>query len=153
MEFVYLADHPEAIPIVAKWYYEQWGRQHEVPSLEKSEEMLTAYLNRERIPLMILAKKEDEILGAIQLKYYEMDIYPQKEHWLGGVFVPEQHRGRKIAENLVLRAMKIAKKLHVKTLFLQTEKLNGGLYKRLGWNLVAKTLYRNKAVLVMRKDL
>lgn len=153
MKFVYLADLPEAIPVIAKWYFDQWGRQHEVKSLEESKEMLTDYLNREKIPLMILAKKEKEILGAIQLKYYEMDIYPQKEHWLGGVFVPEQHRGKKIAEKLVLEAAKVAMKLEVKTLFLQTEKLNGGLYKRLGWNLVEKTKYRNKPVLVMRKDL
>lgn len=153
MEFVYLADHPEAIPIVAKWYYEQWGHQHEVPSLEKSEEILTDYLNRDKIPLLILAKKEEKILGTVQLKFYEMDIYPQKEHWLGGVFVPKQHRGNKIAEKLVLQAMKIAKNHEVKTLFLQTEKLNGGLYKRLGWNLVEKSIYRDKPVLVMRKDL
>lgn len=153
MEFVYLADHPEAIPIVAKWYYEQWGRQHEVPSLEKSEEILTDYLNRDKIPLLILAKKEEKILGTVQLKFYEMDIYPQKEHWLGGVFVPKQYRGNKIAEKLVLQAMKIAKNHEVKTLFLQTEKLNGGLYKRLGWNLVEKSIYRDKPVLVMRKDL
>lgn len=153
MEFVYLADHPEVIPVVAKWYFDQWGDQHNVNSLEKSEEMLLDYLNRNKIPLLILAKEKNEILGAVQLKYYEMDIYPQKEHWLGGVFVPKKHRGKKIAEKLVLKAVQIAKKHGVKSLFLQTEKLNGGLYKRLGWNLVEKTVYRNKPVSLMRKDL
>lgn len=153
MEFVYLADQPEAIPIVAKWYFDQWGQQHKVKSLEKSEEMLTDYLNRDKIPLLILAKEKDEIVGTVQLKYYEMDIYPQKEHWLGGVFVPKKHRGKKIAEKLILKAVKVAKTHGVETLFLQTENLNGGLYKRLGWNLVEKTIYRNKTVLLMKKDL
>ena len=153
MEFVYLADQPEAISLVAKWYFDQWGRQHEVTSLKQAEEMLKDYLNDDKIPLLILAKKSDQIVGAVQLKYYEMKIYPQKEHWLGGVFVPEEHRGKKIAEKLVLKAEQVAKKHDVETLFLQTEKLNGGLYKRLGWNLVEKTIYRNKHVSVMRKDL
>lgn len=153
MEFVFLADYPEAIPIVADWYYHQWGHQHELISPQKSEEMLSDYLNRDKIPLLILAKKRDEILGAVQLKYYEMDNYPQKEHWLGGVYVPEKHRGKKIARQLVLKALEVAKTHGIDTLFLQTEKLNGGLYKRLGWNLVEKTTYKKKPVLVMRKDL
>lgn len=153
MEFVYLADHPNAIPTVAKWYFEQWGRQHQVKSLKDCEEILSDYLNHDKIPLIILAKKENEILAAVQLKYYEMDIYPQKEHWLGGVFVSVKHRKKRVAEKLVLEAVRVAKRLGVETLFLQTEKLSGGLYKKLGWNFVEKTVYRNKPVLVMRKDL
>lgn len=153
MEFDYLADRPEAIPLIAEWYYEQWGHQHKVTSLKKSEEMLSDYLNRDKIPLLILATQGDEILGTVQLKYYEMDIYPQKEHWLGGVFVPKKHRGKKIAKKLVSKAIKVAKEHQIDTLFLQTEKLDGGLYKKLGWYLVEMSVYRNKPVLVMRKDL
>ena len=90
MEFVYLADYPEAIPIIAKWYYNQWGHLHGLDSQKTSEEMLADYLSWDTMPLLILAREEDEIIGAVQLKYYEMDIYPQKEHWLGGVYVVEQ---------------------------------------------------------------
>lgn len=153
MEFVYLADHPEALPTVAKWYYHQWGKQHDITSLHMSMEMLKDYLNRDNIPLLILAKDEDEILGAVQLKYYEMDIYPQKEHWVGGVFVDEKHRGKKIARQLVSRAVEVARAYNIDTLFLQTEKLNGGLYTKLGWKVIEKTTYRNKQVSVMRIDL
>ncbi|MDZ7718823.1 MAG: GNAT family N-acetyltransferase [Balneolaceae bacterium] len=153
MKFVFLADYPEALPIVAKWYYEQWGRQHGIDSVKRSEEILSDYFNRNTMPLLILALEKDEILGAIQLKFYEMDIYPNREHWLGGVFVPEKHRGRKIARKLILHAMKIAKSHEVDILFLQTEKLDGGLYKRLGWKPVEKATYRGKEVLIMKKKL
>lgn len=153
MEFVYLADYPAALPIVAKWYYNEWGKQHGVDSVIKSEEILADYLNRDSIPLMILAMEEDEILGAVQLKYYEMDIYPNKEHWLGGVYVPAKHRGRKIAGKLVLFASNIAKFHGVDILFLQTEKMDGGFYKHLGWEPIEKINYRNKRVLVMKKKL
>lgn len=120
MEFVFLADYPQALPIVAGWYYEQWGRQQEMGSVRESEKILADYLNGESIPLIILAREIDEILGAIQLKYYEMDIYPNKEHWLGGVFVPEKHRGRSIARKLVIYATQVAKSQNVDRLFLQT---------------------------------
>ena len=153
MEFVYLADYPEAIPIIAKWYYNQWGHLHGLDSQKTSEEMLADYLSWDTMPLLILAREEDEIIGAVQLKYYEMDIYPQKEHWLGGVYVVEQHRGKKIAEKLVLRAMDTAKSFGVDTLYLQTEKIDGGLYKRLTWKPVEKVKYRNKHVLIMKKVL
>jgi GNAT superfamily N-acetyltransferase len=153
MEFVYLADRQDAIPVVAKWYFNQWGYLSEVPSLEKMTEILRAYLNRDHIPLIILAVNKDQILGAVQLKYYEMDIYPNKEHWLGGVYVPQQYRGKRIARKLVLRAVDVAKSYGVNTLFLQTEKINGGLYKRLGWETVERVIYREKLVLVMKKEL
>ena len=146
MKFVYLADNPEALPLVAKWYYDEWGRQHGVDSIDKSKEILMDYQNRNRLPLMLLAKEKNEILGAVQLKYYEMDIYPNKEHWLGGVYVSETHRKRKIARKLVMHAVEIAKSHEVNVLYLQTEKLDGGLYTILGWKPIEKVTYRNKNV-------
>lgn len=153
MEFTYLADRQDAIPVIAEWYFNQWGYLSDVSSIEKMTRILQEYAHRDKIPLIILAVENDHILGAVQLKCYEMDIYPNKEHWLGGVYVPEQYRGKKIAEKLVTYATEVAKTHDVKTLYLQTEKMNGGLYKRLGWNPVEKVMYRNKHVLVMKKKI
>lgn len=153
MEFVYLADYPEALELVAKWYYNQWGRQHGMKSVKTSKEILSDYLNRDSIPLIILARKNSEFLGAVQLKYYEMDIYPNKEHWLGGVFIPPKYRGKKIARKLVLHASEIAKSQGVNILYLQTERMDGGLYKQLGWKPIEHANYRGKNVLVMKKKL
>lgn len=153
MEFIYLADQEEALPVVAEWYYRQWGKEHGMESVKESEKILSGYLNRDDIPLVMLAWEKGELLAAVQLKYYEMDIYPNKEHWLGGVFVPEKHRGRKIARKLVKHATEFAKSHGVDILYLQTEKLNGGLYKELGWKPIEKVGYRGKNVLVMKKRL
>lgn len=152
MEFIYLADRPDAIPVVAKWYFNQWGYLSEVHSIEKMTEILQGYLHRDKIPLILLAVENDQILGAVQLKYYEMDIYPNKEHWLGGVFVPKKYRGKNIARKLILKAIEVAKSQDVNTLFLQTEKMDGGLYKKLGWEAVEEVIYRNKLVLVMKRE-
>lgn len=153
MNFVYLADRPDAIPTVAKWYYNQWGYLRDVNSFEKTVQLLQQYLNRNEIPLIILAVDNEELLGAVQLKFYEMEIYPEKEHWLGGVYVSPKHRKKRVAEKLIRKAIEVAESHRVETLYLQTQKLDGGLYKRLGWKPVDKVEFKGKKVLVMKRHL
>ncbi|MDX1642194.1 MAG: GNAT family N-acetyltransferase [Balneolaceae bacterium] len=153
MEFVYLADRPDAIPTLANWYFNQWGYLNDVSSVDKTVGILQQYLNRDKLPLIILAIENEEVIGAVQLKFYEMDIYPEKEHWLGGVYVSANHRKRNIAGRLVRKALEIAKSHNIETLYLQTEKLDGGLYKPLGWKAIETLEYRGKKVLVMKIQL
>ena len=153
LKFIFLADRPEAIETVAQWYFQEWGHLQEVSSIRKTERILRRFLNRDQIPLILLAVKDEEVIGAVQLKYYEMDIYPNKEHWIGGVYVSEKYRHRKIAEKLVKEATEVARSYHIDTLYLQTQKLDGGLYKRLGWKPVETAMYRGVTVLVMKKKL
>lgn len=153
MELEFLADNEKAIPIVAKWYYEEWGYLTEGNTLDKVKEKLSSYLNTDRIPLIILAVEKGEILGVAQLKYREMDIYPEKEHWLGGVYVSKYHRGNRIAEQIIHRVISVAKKLEVHKLYLQTEDLSGGLYCRLGWQPIEQVNYRGLDVLVMENQI
>lgn len=153
MKLEYLADHPELLPIVAQWYFEEWGYLSEEKTLEQDIERLQAYLNKDKLPLMLLAVEEGALLGAAQLKFREMSIYPEKEHWVGGVYVAEAHRGKGIARQILLALIAIAKSLKVETLYLQTEHLNGGLYGRMGWTPIEQVNYRGIEVLVMEKDI
>lgn len=153
MKFEFLANHQQAIPIIAAWYFNEWGHLKENNSLEKTTKELQSYLNTDKIPLMLVALEGDEPLGVLQLKYREMSIYPDKEHWLGGVYVSKKHRGRNIAEQMIYRLITIAKSLNVERLYLQTEKLEGGLYSQLGWQAIVQVNYRGLDVLVMEKSL
>ena len=149
MELEYLADHKEAIPILANWYFNEWGYIEKENTLDKVTEKLHGYLYKDKIPLIVLAIEEGEILGAAQLKYREMDIYPEKEHWIGGVYVSEKYRGNHIAEKIILKVNSVARKLGVNTLYLQTQDQSGGLYCRLGWLPLEHVNYRGLDVLVM----
>ena len=153
MELEYLADHEKAIPIIADWYYSEWGHLENDNSIEKVTNKLHSYLNRNKIPLIILAIEGDNIWGVSQLKYHEMDIYPEKEHWLGGVYVSEKQRGKKIADKIIGKIISDAVNLNVHTLYLQTERLDGGLYKRLGWQPIEQVNYRGLEVLVMKNEI
>ncbi|MEM6344916.1 MAG: GNAT family N-acetyltransferase [Bacteroidota bacterium] len=153
MELFLLADRPEAIPVLARWYYAQWG--YEVPenSVVKEEEKLTQFLNRDKLPLSLVAYEGSNLIGGAQLKFYEMSIYPEKEHWLGAVYVAPEFRGRGIAAKMIKRILELAKHYQVPNLYLQTEHLDGGLYARMGWEPEEQVIYEGVEVLVMKKPL
>jgi GNAT superfamily N-acetyltransferase len=153
MHFTLLADRPDAIPRIASWYFDQWGHLRKNADVRDFEKKLQSSLNRNELPLVILAVEREEIVGVTELKYREMDIFPDKEHWLGGVYVPEEHRGRGIASQLIQQALRISRTHGVSTLFLQTENLDGGLYVNLGWVPIEQLNYRGLDVLVMERNL
>lgn len=153
MQLAYLTDHPEFLPILANWYFEEWGYLDKDRTLDTEIENLRNYLNKKHLPLVLLAIEEHELLGAAQLKYHEMSIYTDKEHWLGGVYVAEKHRGQGIARQIIEALIEMAADLDIKKLYLQTEKLDGGLYRRLGWEPLEQVNYRKVDVLVMEKNI
>ena len=129
------------------------GYLYKDKTLAKEIEKLQSYLNKDKIPLILLAIDNDEILGVAQLKYHEMSIYPDKTHWLGGVYVSKKHRGKGIAEQIILEIIAKAKELNVRKLYFQTENLSGGLYRRMGWMPIEKVVYHGVNVLVMEKNI
>jgi GNAT superfamily N-acetyltransferase len=154
MELVYLADRPEALALVARWYHDEWGYLIEGETQERTNERVGEYLNCGEMPFILLAVDGPEVLGAAQLKFYEMkDLFPDEAHWLGGVYVSPGHRGRGLGSYLAEAIAARARGLGVETLHLQTERLDGGLYARLGWRPVAQVNNHGLEVLVMARRL
>lgn len=90
-----------------------------------------------------------KLLGAAELKTREMDIYPDYEHWLGGVYVESSERGKGIGRLLTLDIIDRAKRFGIKRLYLQTESLSGGLYAECGFKPLETVEYKGRHVLVM----
>jgi GNAT superfamily N-acetyltransferase len=139
--------------MLARWYFDQWGERSPGSTVATMCSILETYLNRTTIPLLVLAVDDDEILGVASLKYREMDIYPDREHWLGGVYVPTRHRDRRVGSRVVENVVERARRLNVSRLHLQTERLDGGMYGRLGWKEAERVTYRGREVLVMERTL
>ena len=151
IEFSFLADHKHHLPQLAQWYFDEWGKLTSAASVQVIETRLQEYLQVDKIPLILVATCGGELAGAVQLKFREMTIYPDKEHWLGGVYVGTKFRGNKLASALVSRASDFAEEMGVRSLYLQTIKRDGGLYHKLGFKAVDKVVYRGLEVLVMVK--
>ena len=153
MHFVLLADRTDAVPTVARWYFDEWGHAAAGNTFEHTCARINGKLNRNRVPLHVLAIEDDQVFGVAQLKLHEMNIYPEWQHWLGGVFVSPAARGRGIASALCREIQATAFCLGIRALYLQTEHLDGGLYARLGWRGVDRVRYKGYDVLVMEKSL
>ena len=149
MQFIFLADEPQQLPLVAHWYVREWGQLSGMTDEKQAAKRLRKYLHTDQLPLIILAKAQERIVGAAQLKYHEMDIYPDREHWLGGVYVDAPYRAQGMGRQLVEQGLAVAKKLAIDTLYLQTEDHSGGLYTRLGWQPLEQVQYKGIDVLVM----
>ncbi len=94
MNFEFIADRQDAIPIVARWYFEEWGQNVPGNSIEQTIDRINGKLDRHKLPLLILAIEDEKILGVAQLKLHEMDIYPERNFWLGSLFVSPTCRGK-----------------------------------------------------------
>lgn len=149
MKLEYLTDREDALPILANWYHEEWGYLNPERTEEQVQDSLKQYFNSQKAPLMVLATQNKTILGAAQLKLREMDMFPEKEHWLGGVYVAQDSRGRGIASELTKKIISLSVAFGINTLHLQTNRHDGGLYKKLGWEPVELVNHRNEEVLVM----
>lgn len=151
LSFACLADRPEALETIAGWYFNEWGYLRPGAGPERIAAKLEGSMHRDRLPLVVLAVDGRELFAAAELKYHEMDVYPEREHWLGGVYVAPGYRGLGIAARLIEHAVTRAIALGVEVLHLQTERRDGGLYTRLGWQPVEHVNYRGIDVLLMER--
>ncbi|MEO0424019.1 MAG: GNAT family N-acetyltransferase [Pseudomonadota bacterium] len=153
MEFEFLHHAPEHATSIAEWYFQEWGKGAGGSSRETVLEALSDYcLDTPSIPLAVLALEGKELWGVCQLKHHELqDAFPALTPWLGGVYVRSDRRGRRIASTLVSHTVAVASGLGLAQLYLQTSRLDGGFYRKLGW--VPITSHESSAgeVLIMQR--
>jgi len=132
VEFVYLADHPDHVPTVIRWWQTVWADR--MGETDQSEKTLLDSLGKNELPIHVLAMVDGEAVGTAALKDQELaDLYPDNNYWLGSVFVDEAWRGDKIASALTEHIADLARQRSLPHLYLQTINLSGGLYAKLGW--------------------
>lgn len=126
----YLFSHPEEIGTVAGWEYAQWGRKNG-KSLDSIIEKTRAKANKNRIPLTLLAFKGATPVGCVAL--WENDLESRKDirPYMAILYVVPLQRGQGIGTKLVEAAIREAKALGEKKLYLITDL--AGFYEALGW--------------------
>jgi GNAT superfamily N-acetyltransferase len=152
MKITYLANHPEHVSTVAQWVMDEWGHEFPGTTLESLEEKFRGHLNRNAIPLTLLAMDGDRPLGTASLVFHDMKDRQDLSPWLAAVYVLPEQRGRGIGAKLVKSVELLAANLEVEKLYLFTPDQES-FYIRMSWSVLERTTYREKDVVIMVKEL
>ena len=134
VRMVRLEHHRSAIELVARWYFDEWGVADPDATIERIADELLDGLGVDALPSCWVAVTEGRVVGTAMLKHREVPAFHDFEHWLGGVYVDPECRGRGVARQLIQRCIDEAAALGLNRLYLQTEEHNVGLYTRFGWS-------------------
>ena len=149
----YLAHYPHLADELARWSWNEWRSIYEERG-QTFEHALKNYRERRNtdcLPLAIVALLNDELIGTVSLKFNDLDTRPNLDPWLGGVFVIPSWRGRGVASLLMQRAVEAAARLKLTKLYLWTSSAEG-LYQKLGWQVVERSEYCGKKIVIMAID-
>ena len=148
----YLIDHPEYIPPLAQWLFDEW----DVILGEKTPEVrikkLKAHMNRDQLPIAWVAHANGQLLGTAALRVYDLDGREDLTPWLGGVFVGTQFRRQGIGAALCATVEEEARSRGIETLYLFTLDKQAW-YSRLGWTPLASCVWHQRPGDIMCKQL
>ena len=153
LQFVNLADHQEFVPLVIQWWHSVWSDRMG-SNFESLEEQLRQSLTEKEFPVHMLATVDDEPVAVAALKLHDLeDLFPEKNYWLGSVFVDENWRGEKLGTKITQCIIDLAERRDLPHLYLQTQNLSGGLYSSLGWEPLQTLTVQGEETLLMIKHL
>jgi len=146
--FDFIGNHPEHIPLIAKWHQDEW--HHISPDLttELRIKKYSSYRSEPTIPCSIIALIDDSPAGSASLVESDMDSHPHLHPWLASVYVAEDYRCQGIATQLINRVIEIAHNLGIETLYLFTPD-QADFYKKRGWKLIENYTYNGELVDIM----
>ena len=148
----YLIHHPEYIPQLAQWLFEQWGPVLGEKNLEVRIKKLQAHMNRDELPIAWVAHANGELLGTAALRVHDLEGREDLTPWLGGVFVGPEFRRRGIGAALCATAEDAARSRGIQTLYLFTLDKQTW-YARLGWTMLGPCVWHQRSGDIMCKRL
>lgn len=148
----YLQRHSAAIPVMAAWFHREWGHFYPERSLQDVEQLIAERTHTDRIPLTLVAYDDEELVGSVCLKQYDMDDRRDLTPWLAGLYVKASRRGEGIGRQLVAAIEQRARELGIETLYLFTP-ASEGFYRQLGWTWQEDVTYHGYAATIMFKPL
>lgn len=149
MRILPLADHPECIPALARWFHDEWSG-FDGRSVDSIAEQLQANLNRDRIPITFLAMRGAELLGTISIELSDLPPRDDLSPWLASLFVAPSARRRGVGTALCHHVLQFAAEHDILELHLWTPG-PPAFYLRQGWRVTENLLYAGQPISLMRR--
>lgn len=148
MKIAYLADHADAIPLLAQWHHDEWRTMTPHVTVDDRMATLRSRLGHREVPTGFVAVADGTVAGMACLVAHDMDTRPLLTPWLATVLVAPQYRGRGIGSALSERVATEARALRFPHLYLMTfDKV--GFYARLGWRQLEQADYHGRPATIM----
>ncbi len=145
----FLKDYPDTVPILAKWFRDQWPAYYADWSQEKMEQDFLLGASRNRLPSRLVAFDSQELVGTIVLRERGTETLPEFQPELGGLYVVASHRGRGIGTELVRAGMQLARDLGYETVYATTV-VAAGILEHLGWEFVQTVIHQDGQLALYR---
>src|SRR5207249_8057329 len=116
----YLIEHPEYIPQLAQWLFEQWDSILGEKTPETRIKKLKAHMNRDKLPIAWVAHANGQLFGTAALRVHDLEEREDLTPWLGGVFVGSRVRRQGIGATLCTAVEDAARSRAIRTLYLFT---------------------------------
>jgi len=145
----FLADYPDTVPTLAKWFRDQWPDYYADMSQEQLEQDFLEDASRNHLPSRLVAFESGELAGTIVLRENGTEALPEFQPELGGLYVIESHRGHGIATELVRAGMKLALDQGYETVFATTVAA-AGILERLGWEFIQTVIHQDGQLALYR---
>ena len=137
----FLADYPDTVPTLAKWFRDQWPDYYAKWSQAEMEQDFLEDASRDRLPCRLVAFQSNELVGTIVLRE-QTETLPEFQPELGGLYVVESHRGHGIATELVRAGMKLAHDQGYETVSATTV-VAAGILEGLGWEFIKTVIHQD----------
>lgn len=150
-QIVRLTERPDLAPVVARWLWDAFGRDHG-ETLAMSEERVaacTADIGPQQSFVLLV---DDLPVGTAGFVLQDLDERPDLSPWLAGVYVTPEWRGRGLVKLLVGEVEAAAQRAGIPTLWLYTSTAEH-IYRRAGWTTVELLPRPGRRTALMRRDL
>ena len=136
MRICHLSEIPDAVPVLAAWFVEEWMPYYGPDGPGDALADLEACGNGTTLPVCLVALDEGgEVLGTAALKQVSVGSDVADGPWLAAFLVAEAHRGRGIGTALVSAIESAAKDLGFGAVYTSTDGASGIVEKR-GWRRI-----------------
>ena len=151
IEIAYLDEVPGAVELLAPAFWAEWG-VHDGLSLDQVAAKLRASLNREQLPLALVAREGGELLGTVGLHDNPVVGRRGLGPWLVALWVAPQHRRRGLGSELIAAAERTARKIGVRELYAATSTAIG-LFERAGWQELERFAHNGETLSLFHQHL
>jgi GNAT superfamily N-acetyltransferase len=148
-QIVYLVDHAEVIPTLVEWFQSEWPVYYAQRTLVDIAQDFYADLNRNELPIRLVAFLAGELVGTIVLREKVLETHPEYCPGLGGLYVAKPHRRCGIGTELVQAGMSLAQRIGYQVIYTTTN-VAQGIVEHLQWEQIGSVLHHGDEIALYR---